>query len=116
MTIFDYDNLPTISIPYILREVGNPAIGVWVTNQETKEKVFCDAVTIGELKSFFYDGYFLVDITDLVANINVNTTLLVSAIDSNNLPIYRDIVVFSDRLDTESDYEQNDNSGEYAFV
>jgi len=114
MTIFDYDNLPTISIPYILREVGNPAIGVWVTNQETKEKVFCDAVTLPT--SVFYDGYFTIDITDLVANVNVNTTLLVSAIDSNNLPIYRDIVVFSDRLDTESDYEQNDNSGEYAFV
>jgi hypothetical protein len=114
MTIFDYDNLPTISIPYILREVGNPAIGAWVTNQETKEKFFCDAVTLPT--SVFYDGYFTIDITDLVANVNVNTTLLVSAIDSNNLPIYRDIVVFSDRLDTESDYEQNDNSGEYAFV
>ena len=58
MTIFNYDNLPVILIPYILREVGNPAICVWVTNQETKEKVFCDAVTIGELKSFFNNVVF----------------------------------------------------------
>ena len=26
MTIFDYTNLPTISIPYILREEGNVAV------------------------------------------------------------------------------------------
>ena len=37
MTIFNYSNLPTITVPYILRDTDNQSVGVWVTNQETKE-------------------------------------------------------------------------------
>ena len=55
MTIFDYDSLPTITVPYILRDVDNPSIGVWVTNQETKEKLFLAI----DATSFFYDGFSL---------------------------------------------------------
>ena len=116
MTIYDYDNLPIINVPYILRDEQNQAIGVWVTNQETKESLFCDAVTIGELSAYFYDGYFTVNVTDIIDNINENTTLTVSAVDSENLPIYRDIVCFSQRLDVVSDYEQNNTDNEYTFV
>lgn len=116
MTIYNYTNLPTITIPYILRDSDNQAIGVWVTNQETKEKLFCDAVDVGNLKAFFYTDSFVVDVTDLIAGINENSTLSVSAIDSNNLPIYRDIVAFSQRLDVISDYEQNNTDNEYVFV
>jgi len=114
MTIFDYDNLPTITISYILRDADNPTIGVWVTNQETKEKAFFDAVTAPTV--FINDGYFTVDVTSLLTGINANTSLLVSAVDSNSDPIYRDIVVFEQRLDVEADYEQNDETGEYIFA
>ena len=41
MTIFDYTNLPTITVPYILRDEDNLAVGVYVTNQETKEQFYC---------------------------------------------------------------------------
>lgn len=112
MTIFDYDNLPTITIPYILRDVDNPAVSVTVTNQETKETASLPA----EDTALFYDGYFTIDVTGLLTGITANTTLLVSAIDSNSNPIYRDIVVFEQRLDVVSDYEQNDETGEYIFA
>lgn len=112
MTIFNYDNLPTIEVPYILRDEDNQSVGVWVTNQETKEETFCDfGVT-----SYFANDYFTVDVTALLPTITENTTLLVSAIDDADLPIYRDIVVFSTRLDAISDYEQNDTDGEYVFA
>jgi len=112
MTIFDYDSLPTIIIPYILRDVDNQSVGVWVTNQETKEKTFC---TVNDT-SYFYNDSFTVDITAIQSSVNENTTLFVSAIDFNDLPIYRDIVVFSTRLDTIADYEQNNTDNEYVFA
>lgn len=111
MTIFDYDSLPTIIVPYILRDIDNPATGVWVTNQETKEKLF---FTLDDT-SFFYDGYFTVDVTDLLVGINENTTLFFSVIDATSNPIYRDIVVFEQRLDSVADYEQNNETSEYIF-
>lgn len=114
MTIFNYSNLPTVTVPYILRDENNQSVGVWVTNQETKETTFCDAVT--DATSFFFDGYFTVDVTPILSGITENSTLHVSAIDSSSLPIFRDIVVFSTRLDAVSDYEQNDTTGEYVFV
>ena len=112
MTIFDYTNLPIITVPYILRDSSNTSVGVWVTNQETKEKVFLDA----EDTAVFYTGFFTIDITGLLSGVNEDTTFLVSAIDSNGDPIYRDIVVFEQRLDAVSDYEQNDETGEYIFA
>jgi len=112
MTIFDYTNLPTISIPYILREEGNVAVSVYVTNQETKEKLLCPVNDT----AIFYDTFFTVDITGMLASITENTSLLVSALDSNSNPIYRDIVVFEQRLDTVSDYEQNDTQDEYVYA
>ena len=114
MTIFNYSNLPTITVPYILRDTDNQSVGVWVTNQETKETTFCDAVTAPT--AFFYTDSFDVDVTAILTGININSTLLVSAVDENDLPIYRDIVVFSTRLDTVSDYEQNNTANEYIFV
>jgi len=114
MTIFNYSNLPTIPVPYILRDTDNQSVGVWVTNQETKETTFCDAVTTPT--SYFYTDYFTVDVTAILTGINADSTLLVSAIDANDLPIYRDIVVFSTRLDTVADYEQNNTANEYTFV
>lgn len=116
MTIFDYNSLPTITVPYILRDETNPPVGVWVTNQETKDSVFCDSVTIGELSAFFYDGYFTINVTDILTTINKNSTIQVKVIDSLNLPIYRDMVCFETRLDVENDYEQNNVSNQYAFV
>ena len=116
MTISTHSNLPIISVNYILRDVTNPAIGAWVTNQETKQSTFCDAVTIGELKSFFYDGYFTVNVTDILDGIDENSTFSVSVVDSEQLPIYRDIIVFSTRLDTDADYEQNNTDDEYTFA
>ena len=112
MTIFDYTNLPTITVPYILRDVDNPAVNVSVTNQETKEKVILPAADT----ALFFDGYFTIDITALTAGVDENTTLLVSVVDTDSSPIYRDIVVFEQRLDTASDYEQNDETGEYVFA
>lgn len=112
MTIFNYSNLPTITVPYILRDEDNQSVGVWVTNQETKETTYC---ADGDTSDFFVD-YFTVDVTAILTGINANSTLLVSAIDANDLPIYRDIVVFSTRLDTVSDYEQNNTANEYIFV
>jgi len=116
MTISDYSIMPLINVNYIHRDSSNTAIGVWVTNQETKQTTFCDAITIGELRSYFYDGYFTINVTDIVSGINEETTLSVSVVDSEELPIYRDIVVFSDRLDAEGDYEQNNTTSEYTFV
>ena len=112
MTIFDYDNLPIITVSYILRDSDNPSIGVWVTNQETKEKVFLPV----DDTSVFYDGYFTVDVTSILSGITTETTLLVSAIDAISSPIYRDIVVFEQRLDSPSDYEQNDDSEEFIYA
>lgn len=112
MTIFDYGNLPTITINYILRDEDNEAVGVNVKNMETKESTYC---TVDDT-SFFYDGYFTIDVTEIQSGINVNSTLLVSAIDSDGNPIYRDIVIFDDRMDTEADYEQDDTDDEYIFA
>jgi len=112
MTIFNYDSLPEIEVPYILRDEDNQSVGVWVTNQETKETVFCDE----GVTSYFYNDFFTVDITAILTEVTKDTTLLVSAIDDNDLPIYRDIVVFSTRLDTVNDYEQNDTDGKYVFA
>lgn len=112
MTIFDYTNLPTISIPYILRDADNLAVGAYVTNQETKEKLYC----LLDDTAFFYDIYFTVDVTALLTGITENTSLLVSAVDDSGNPIYRDIVVFSTRLDTVADYEQNDTNDEFVYA
>lgn len=112
MTIFNYNNLPTITVPYILRDTDNQSVGVYVTNQETKETTFCTK----DDTSFFYTDSFDVDVTAILTGINENTSLFVSAVDSNDLPIYRDIVVFSTRLDTVSDYEQDNTANEYVFV
>jgi hypothetical protein len=112
MTIFDYTNLPTISVPYILRDADNIAVTVMVTNQETKESA---SLPVDDT-SVFYDGYFTIDVTELLAGVNENTTFLVSVLDVDSKPIYRDIVVFEQRLDTVSDYEENDETGEYIFV
>ena len=114
MTIFNYSNLPTITVPYILRDDNNQSVGVWVTNQETKETTFCDSKT--SPTAFFYRDCFTVDVTAILDGITADSTLHVSAIDSNDLPIYRDIVVFSTRLESVSDYVQNDTTGEYVFV
>ena len=113
MTITSFDNLPTLTIPYILRDVSNLPISVSVTNQETKESVLC-----GEgILSFFYDGYFTIDITALLLTTNKDSTLFVSVLDSNNLPIYRDIIAFSQRQITVDDYEQQENATTgYTFV
>lgn len=112
MTIFDFDNLPTITIPYIIRDLDNQAVSVSVTNQETKETVSLAALT----DALFYENYFTIDVTSLLTGITANTTLLVSAIDSNGSPVYRDIVVFEQRMDVDADYEQNDETGEYIFA
>ena len=112
MSIFDYTNLPTITVPYILRDEDNLAVGVYVTNQETKEQLYC---LLGDT-ALFYDGYFTVDVTDILDGITENTSLLVKAVDSNGNPIYRDIVVFSTRLDTVADYEQNDTNDEFVYA
>ena len=111
MTIFDYDSLPIISVPFILRDADNIADSVLVVNQETKET----ATLIIDDTSVFYDGYFTIDITELLTGVDENTSLTVSALDTDGNPIYRDIVVFEQRLDTASDYEQNDETGEYIF-
>lgn len=111
MTIFDYTSLPTIVVPFILRDIGSPT-GVYVTNQETKERIFCEANDT----SVFLDGYFTIDITELIDGVDINTSLLVMVVESDGNPLYRDIVVFEDRIDTELDYEQNDTDNEYVFV
>lgn len=112
MTIVNYTDLPEIEVPYILRDEDNQAVGVYVTNQETKEQVFCDK----DVTSYFYNDYFTVDITTILSGVDKNTTFLVSAVDDNDYPIYRDIVVFSTRLETVNDYEQNDTDSEYVFA
>jgi hypothetical protein len=112
MTIFNYTNLPIISIPYILRDADNIATNVVVTNQETKESA---TLPVGDTSEFYFDS-FTIDVTALLVGITENTSLLVSAKDSSGNPIYRDIVVFEQRLDTVSDYEQNDTDSQYAFA
>ena len=109
MTIFDFDSLPIITVPYIIRDLDNQAVSVSVTNQETKETTSLTA----EADALIYENYFTIDVTALLTGITANTTLLVSAIDTNGSPVYRDIVVFEQRMDIESDYEQNDETGEY---
>lgn len=114
MTIIEYSSLPLLSVTYIHRDSDSVGIGVWVTNQETKERLFFDAVT--SPTSFFYADSFDIDITTLLDGVDVNTTFLVEAIDEDSNPLYRDIVVFSDRMDMESDYEQNDDTEEYIYA
>lgn len=112
MTIINYTDLPIITVPYILRDADNQAVGVYVTNQETKESTYC---AVGDTSTFFND-YFEVDITAIQATVTANTSFFVNAVDISDLPIYRDIVVFSTRLDTLSDYEQNNKADEYVYA
>lgn len=112
MTIINYTTLPSITVPYILRDSDNQAVGVYVTNQETKESTYC---AVGDTAEFYNDS-FTADITAIQTTVTENTSLFVNAVDIDDLPIYRDIVVFSTRLDTVSDYEQNDTDSEYVFA
>lgn len=113
MTIITYSTfINSITIPFILRGDDAEVIGAKVRNQETKESI---DVLVGAGTVVSSDS-FKVSVADILTGINENTTFSVELYDGDGNPLYRDIVVFDERLDTESDYEQNDEDNEYVFA
>ena len=115
MTILDYNTFTdSISASFILRDNDNIPSGIKVRNQETKE---IEDIPLGINFSYtLSDSTFNVVLSTLLSNITKNTTFSIEIYDSIKNPIYRDIVVFNERLDIESDYEQNDEDNEYVFA
>ncbi len=80
-------------------------------NQEGKQEYVCVATVQSE-------GVVVVDTTDLRSgSFNINTTFSVDLTLNSGEVVYSDIIVFEDRLDSQSDYNENEDSDEgYVFA
>ena len=103
MTIANILNLPNIAFNVAGR--AGTADKIIVINQETKEQF-----EIEGLMNYTSDGLLAIGLdtsADYYAQINEDTTLSIIVLDSDNVPLFRDIVKFSGSL--------SDNSSEYTF-
>ena len=123
MTILNYESLLS-SVTITLSEVvGRQQLGMYEAdfiNQETKER-FTIPVTRSVFNPPFGDpiiGLPTVLMTDIINSVgfNINSTFSITVKSQLNEVIYRDIIVFDGRLDTQSDYTENEESGTgYVF-
>lgn len=112
MKILDYDS--TVASELIFydfvgrRKLGSP-ISALVINQETKEEFL---LPVDETT-------FSIPLTDVIngKSFNRNSTFSIVYLAEFGGVIYRDIIIFNDRLDTQQDYTQdNSKDTEYIFV
>lgn len=103
MTIANILNLPNIAFNVAGR--AGTADKIILINQETKEQF-----EIAGPINYTNNGLLVIGLdnsADYYAQINEDTTLSVIVLDSDNVPLFRDIVKFSGSL--------SDNSSEYTF-
>lgn len=111
MTILNYEDTIQTRFGTVYYTGRDASINeVILTNKESKSSYsvsFTDFST-----SLYVDFGSFIDALD----INKDSTFSISFLSSDGLSLYRDIVVFDERIDSKSDYTQNEESGTgYVF-
>lgn len=123
MTIADITLLPNLYFNYIGRNIssGEKFAKIVLTNQETKDSIdilFPDAIINIPLKSVslsLSDSDFRVFVKEITSDSTLSAVIY-DTLDDTNTPIFREMIVFSDSMESTENYEQYNSDEEYIFI
>lgn len=113
MTIANINNLPFVSVRFTGRDLT--VSKVVLINKETNQELIStnqsDWSVSGGLIAFNLFNY-----PDFLDDIKESTSISFLMYDSNDKPIYKDLVRFFSIMNTDSNYAQNEGNTEYIFL
>ena len=123
MTIADITLLPNLDFNYIGRDFSSSEkdAKIVLTNQETKESIdilFPDAVIDINLKLVslsLSDNDFRFFVKEITSDSTLSAVIY-DTLDDTNTPIFREMIVFSDSMESTVNYEQYNSDEEYIFI
>ncbi len=122
MTIADITLLPNLDFNYIGRNISSEKDAkIVLTNQETKDSIdilFPDAVIDINLKLVslsLFDNDFRFFVKEITSDSTLSAVIY-DTLDDTNTPIFREMIVFSDSMESTVNYEQYNSDEEYIFI
>jgi len=122
MTIADITLLPNLDFNYIGRDISSEKDAkIVLTNQETKDSIdilFPDAVINIPLKLVslsLSDNGFRFFVKEITSDSTLSAVIY-DTLDDTNTPIFREMIVFSDSMESTVNYEQYNSDEEYIFI
>ena len=122
MTIADITLLPNLDFNYIGRNISSERDAkIVLTNQETKDSIdilFPDAVINIPLKLVslsLSDNSFRFFAKEITSDSTLSAVIY-DTLDDTNTPIFREMIVFSDSMESTVNYEQYNSDEEYIFI
>jgi len=122
MTIADIALLPNLDFNYIGRNISSEKDAkIVLTNQETKDSIdilFPDAVIDINLKLVslsLFDNDFRFFVKEITSDSTLSAVIY-DTLDDTNTPIFREMIVFSDSMESTVNYEQYNSDEEYIFI
>lgn len=114
MTIANINDLPILSVRVTGR--NTTLYGVALINKETNQEISTKNLSnwsIDSSRTFHFD---FTNFPEFLDDIKESTSLSVLMYDSDNKPIYKDLVRFFSIMNTDSNYTQNEGNTEYIFL
>jgi len=121
MTITNIGLFPSLEFNFIGREFDNQKTRVVLTNQETKEDITVDfpqATTSTSLKAVIMSLNTSEQILfwKKITSDSTLSAVVYDSKDSTNTPVFREMIVFSDSMESTENYEQYNSDEEYIFI
>ena len=121
MTITNIGLFPSLEFNFIGREFDNKKTRVVLTNQETKEDITVDfpqATTSTSLKAVIMslNTSEQIEFWKKITSDSTLSAVVYDFSDSTNTPVFREMIVFSDSMESTGNYEQYNSDEEYIFI